>query len=191
MVQPAQLKKIAVFASGTGTNALEIIRHFSGHDSARVRLVLCNRPGAGVIQHALNHDIPLTLFKRRELATTILDDLVRSQIDFIVLAGFLLKIPESVVEAFPDKIINIHPALLPKYGGKGMYGQRVHEAVIAAGDKESGITIHLVNEFYDEGEPVFQATCPVTPDDTPKSLARKVQQLEHQHYPKIIEQLLS
>lgn len=191
MANPAPFKKIAVFASGTGTNALEIIRHFSDHHLARVALVLCNKPGARVIQHALDYNIPLTLFKRRELATAVLDDLLRSQIDFIVLAGFLLKIPENLVEAFPDKIVNIHPALLPKYGGKGMYGQRVHEAVIAAGDTESGITIHLVNEFYDEGETLFQATCPVTPNDTPQSLARKVQQLEHQYYPKIIEQLLS
>ena len=185
------MKRIAIFASGTGTNAAKIIEHFRGNTQIKVALIVCNKPNAGVLNIAANHNIPTLLIEKESFfrGDTYLPQLQTAAIDFIVLAGFLWKVPEQLITAYPNKIINIHPALLPKYGGKGMYGHFVHEAVVAAKESESGITIHFVNERYDEGGIIFQATCKVTPTDTPEEVARKVQVLEHQHYPEVIERL--
>jgi phosphoribosylglycinamide formyltransferase 1 len=187
------LKNIAIFASGTGSNAQKIISHFRNSDKARVTLIVCNKAGAGILNIAEREAIPSILidkelfFKTGEYVTA----LQHAHIDLIVLAGFLWKIPANLVQAFPGHIINIHPALLPKYGGKGMYGHFVHEAVIKAGEKESGITIHYVNEKYDDGAPILQERVIITPEDTPESLAAKVLVLEHQWYPLIVERLLT
>ncbi|MGJ7031204.1 phosphoribosylglycinamide formyltransferase [Niabella hirudinis] len=184
-------KKIAIFASGAGSNARKLIDHFRDHAFASVSLVVCNKPGAGVTQIAATEDIELLLIDRLSLQSEDFPKKLKEKgIDFIVLAGFLLKIPVSLVETFPGHIVNIHPALLPKYGGKGMYGQYVHEAVIAAKEAESGITIHLVDEQYDHGATLFQATCAVSASDTPESLAQKVHFLEHQHFAPVVEKLI-
>jgi phosphoribosylglycinamide formyltransferase-1 len=181
---------LAVFASGAGSNAQKIIEHFNNKKAAaKVSLVVCNKAGAGVLQIAAAAGIPALLIERARFLdgdgyTAELQD---RGIDFIVLAGFLWKVPLSLIEAYPRRIVNIHPALLPKWGGKGMYGSFVHAAVISAAEPESGITIHYVDEHYDHGDTIFQATCPVTPDDTPESLAQKVHLLEHRHYPEVIE----
>ncbi len=187
--KPVQL---AIFASGTGSNARRLIEHFKNSEVAQVALVVSNKPDAGVLEIAREHNIPIHLISRQSFYETeeILDVLKEKSVDFVVLAGFLWLIPAYFVRAFPQKIINIHPALLPKYGGKGMYGMRVHEAVKAAGDAETGITIHYVNEQYDEGNTIFQANCTLTPDDLPADIARKVQLLEHRHFPEIIENLV-
>lgn len=187
------MNNLAIFASGSGTNAENIIRFFRPASKTAVKLVLTNKKDAGVIKRAESLDIPVIIFTREEFYNSdrILEILRNYQIDLIVLAGFLLLVPENLVKAYPNSIINIHPALLPKYGGKGMYGSRVHEAVIHNGEKNSGITIHYVNEKYDDGNIIFQATCPVNTDDTPDSLAEKVHALEYEHFPKIIEQLLT
>ena len=187
-----QTKKIAIFASGAGSNAEKIILHLKNHASIEVCLVVCNKPGAGVLTIASTHQIPTLLIEKERFfrGDAYLPELKQRGIDFIVLAGFLWKIPGVLIEAYPNHIINIHPALLPKYGGKGMYGSKVHEAVLAAGEKESGITIHYVNEHFDEGEPIFQASCAVEAHDTPESLAQKVHALEHRHFPQQIEKLL-
>ena len=184
--------RIAIFASGAGTNAEKIIAHLNHHSSIEVSLVVCNKPGAGVLSIASANGIPTLLIERDHFfrGDTYLPELSAHGINFIVLAGFLWKIPEALIAAYPDRIINIHPALLPKYGGKGMYGMKVHEAVIAAGEKESGITIHYVNEHFDEGKPIFQASCPIEPDETPESLAQKIHMLEHRHFPEVITNLL-
>jgi phosphoribosylglycinamide formyltransferase-1 len=157
-----------------------------------VKLVCANRPGAGVIERAQNNDIEVFIFNREQLYQTgeVLTLLREREIGFIVLAGFLWLVPHPILEAYENKIVNIHPALLPKYGGKGMYGKHVHKAVIEAGDPVSGITIHRVNQKYDEGDILFQATCQVTPEETPDTLANKVHQLEYEHFPKVVEQLL-
>ncbi len=183
---------IAIFASGTGSNAAQIIRHFSGHASVRVGLVVCNKPGAGVLAVAAAHGIPVLLIEKEQFfrGNAYVDELKQYSIDFIVLAGFLWKVPVALIQAYPNRIINIHPALLPKYGGKGMYGMHVHEAVIAAGDKESGITIHYVNERFDEGKHIFQAHCTIDPSDTPESLAQKIHALEHTHFSRVIEKVV-
>ena len=185
--------RIAIFASGAGSNAEKIISHLKNHSSIAVSLVVCNKPGAGVIAIALANKIPVLLIDKEQFfrGDDYLPELGSYGINFIVLAGFLLKIPPALVTAYPNHIINIHPALLPKYGGKGMYGMKVHEAVIAAGEKESGITIHYVNEHFDEGEPIFQASCPIDVTDTPESLAQKIHVLEHRHFPEVVEKLLS
>lgn len=185
--------RLAIFASGTGTNAEKIILHFKIHPYIKVALVVSNKPGAGVLSIARAHGIPELLLEREPFfnGDGYAGYLKNQGINFIVLAGFLWKIPETLIAAYPDKIINIHPALLPNYGGKGMYGNRVHASVIAAGDKESGITIHYVNENFDEGKPIFQAKCLIEEGETADSLAKKIHQLEHVHFPKIIEQLLS
>ncbi|MDP1810519.1 MAG: phosphoribosylglycinamide formyltransferase [Sediminibacterium sp.] len=182
-------KQIAVFASGAGSNAEKIILYFKNHPSIKVKLVVCNKPGAGVISIAQNQGIPVLLIERDPFfrGDSYLPYLKEQGINFIVLAGFLWKIPDALVAAYPKKILNIHPALLPDYGGKGMYGIRVHEAVIAAGVKESGISIHLVDEHFDEGEIIFQAKCTIGENETPQSLAEKVHKLEHRHYPEIVE----
>ncbi len=186
-------KRLAVFASGSGSNAEKIAEYFAANPEVDVTLILSNNPQAGVIARARRFHIPVVLFDRKAFYEThkIIEILQNEGIDLVVLAGFMMLIPEAMVQAFPNKIINIHPALLPKYGGKGMYGHFVHEAVVAAQDLESGITVHFVNERYDEGDIIFQATCPVTSDDTPEEVARKVQILEHQHYPEIVKQVLS
>jgi formyltetrahydrofolate-dependent phosphoribosylglycinamide formyltransferase len=185
--------KIALFASGAGTNAAKIIAHLKNHSYIQVALVVCNKPGAGVIQVATNNNIPVLLIEKERFfrGNAYVDEIKhRSGIDFIVLAGFLWKVPLALIEAYPNRIINIHPALLPKYGGKGMYGMHVHDAVIAAGEKESGITIHYVNERFDEGEHIFQARCEITAEDTPATLAQKIHALEHRYFPMIVEQVV-
>ena len=183
------MKRIAIFASGAGSNARQIIEYFANHAAIQVVLVVCNKPGAGVLNIAAQYDIPTLLIEKQQFfrGNAYMDELKASHINFIILAGFLWKIPSALIQAYANKIINIHPALLPKYGGKGMYGQFVHEAVIAASDKESGITIHKVDELYDHGQTIFQITCPVLPDDTPATLAQRIHALEHQHYPQVIE----
>lgn len=186
------MKRLAVFASGSGTNAENLIRYFRTSPYGRVRLVLSNRPDAYVLKRAQAYDIETIVFHREQLYETgeVLAALEKGNIDFIVLAGFLWLIPSSLLDTYEGRIVNIHPALLPRYGGKGMYGRRVHEAVIASGDEESGISIHYVNPRYDEGDIIFQARCPVTPEDTPESLAEKIHALEYAHYPRVVEDLL-
>lgn len=186
------MKQIAIFASGTGTNSRRIIDHFRHHPDIRVSLIVCNRPGAGVLDIAARENIPQLMLDKEKFfrGNAYVDELREKCIDFLVLAGFLWKIPAALVAAFRGRIINIHPALLPKYGGKGMYGQRVHEAVITAGDLQTGITIHYVDELYDHGQVIFQAVCAVEPTDTPETLAQKVHQLEWAHFPNIIEEVI-
>lgn len=186
-------KHIAIFASGKGSNAQAIIDHFKGHPSIKVALIVTNKKDAGVIQIAKENRIPFDIVSPAELNNEeeLLDMLEIYDIDLIVLAGFLLLIPAFLVKAYPNKIINIHPALLPKYGGKGMYGKHVHEKVLTNKDTESGITIHYVNEHYDEGQYIAQFRCHVEPADTLETLAARIHELEHEHYPKEIEKLLS
>jgi phosphoribosylglycinamide formyltransferase-1 len=186
-------KHIAIFASGRGSNARAIIDYFRDNATIKVALIVTNNKTAGVIQIAKDNRIPFDIISPTELKEeeTLIDLLELYQIDLIVLAGFLLLIPAYLVKAYPNKIINIHPALLPKYGGKGMYGLKVHEAVIANKETETGITVHYVNEKYDDGEYIAQFRCHVEPSDSADSIASKVHQLEHEHYPKVIEKLLS
>lgn len=183
--------RIAIFASGSGSNAQKILEHFKNHAHGEVVLVLTNNPQAYVLQRADNFEIPTHVFTRNEFYQT--EDVVKllknMEVDLIVLAGFLWLVPTSLLKAFPNQIINIHPALLPKYGGKGMYGDNVHKAVLANGETESGITIHFVNEHFDEGEMIHQAKFKIEPGDTLDSIKLKGQQLEHQHFPKVIESL--
>lgn len=183
--------KIALFASGSGSNAENIIRHFSGQPDVEIPLVLSNRTDAFVHERAKKLGIPSFTFSRDEFISgeKIIALLHEYNIDFIVLAGFLLKISTPLLDAFPNSIINIHPALLPKFGGKGMYGQHVHQAVVDAGETQTGITIHYVNEQYDEGNIIFQAICEVLPTDSPEMVAAKVHALEYEHFPKVIEQI--
>jgi phosphoribosylglycinamide formyltransferase 1 len=185
------LKKIAILASGSGSNAEEIMKYFQHSKKGRVVLVGSNKKEAFVLERARKFGVPAFTFNRTELESGVLTKKLREEgIEYIVLAGFLLKIPNQLIQAFPNKIINIHPALLPKYGGKGMYGLNVHEAVKNSGDRETGITIHLVNEHYDEGKIIFQAVVPVDPEDNPEQIAQKVHQLEYKYFPNIIESLL-
>lgn len=184
---------IAIFASGAGSNAQKIIDYFDKKKKAgKVSLIVCNKLGAGVLAIAKANDIDTMLIEKDSFFTkeTYVIELKKRGIDFIVLAGFLWKLPTSLIKAYPNKIVNIHPALLPKYGGKGMYGNKVHEAVIAAGEKESGITIHYVDELYDHGNIIFQATSSIVETETASSLAEKIHLLEHQHYPRVIEEIL-
>lgn len=187
------VQRIAIFASGAGSNAQKIIDFFRGSVQVQVALIVCNKPGAGVLNIAQKEGIPVLLIEKERFfrGDSYLPEFKKAGISFIILAGFLWKVPAALIQAFPNQIVNIHPALLPLYGGKGMYGNHVHAAVIAAGDKESGITIHYVNEQYDDGATIFQARCPVQPGDTPDSLAQRIHALEHAHYPKVIESLLS
>lgn len=185
------MKKIAILASGEGTNAERIIRYFLEKRTAEVALVITNKAQAGVLKRTERLSVPSLVITAQGFAGgEALEVLHRHDIDFIVLAGFLLKVPDAILHDYPNKIVNIHPALLPKFGGKGMYGSRVHEAVIAAGEKQSGITIHYIDEHYDEGNTIFQATCPVMPDDTPDALASRVHQLEYEHFPRVIEAVI-
>ena len=183
------MKRIAIFASGAGSNAKKIIEHFANHTTIQTVLIVCNKPGAGVLQIATEHGLPFLLIEKEEFfrGNGYVDILHNYAIDFLILAGFLWKIPKVLIEAYPQKILNIHPALLPNYGGKGMYGQFVHQAVLEAGDAETGITIHLVDEIYDNGKIIFRATCPVLPTDTAETLAGRIHTLEHNYYPQVIE----
>jgi phosphoribosylglycinamide formyltransferase-1 len=179
---------IAIFASGSGTNAEEIMKFFQRDPDARVSVLLSNNPHAYALQRAKNYNVPSYVFSREQFRNPfeMLGIMTKHQVTHIVLAGFLWLVPDYLIRAFPGKIINIHPALLPKFGGKGMYGMKIHETVKFSGEKETGITIHLVNERYDDGEIIFQANCPVAATDTAEQIARKVHQLEYEHYPKII-----
>ncbi len=181
---------LAVFASGAGSNAQQIINYFKGHAHIKIALVVCNKPGAGVLQIAAAEGITTLLIEKEQFfnGTAYLPQLKENRISFIVLAGFLWKIPQTLINAFPKRIINIHPALLPQYGGKGMYGAHVHTAVIQNGEKESGITIHYVDEQYDNGAIIFQARCPVLSNDVPQSLAQRIHHLEHAYFSKVIEE---
>jgi phosphoribosylglycinamide formyltransferase-1 len=187
------MKRIAIFASGSGSNAEQIAHHFEDRTDVEVSLILTNNPTAGVIQRARKFHIPTVVFDKKLFyeSDRMVELLLNQGIDLVVLAGFMMLIPANLTEAFANRMLNIHPALLPKYGGKGMYGHFVHEAVVEAGEKESGITIHFVNERYDEGQIVFQATCEVLSSDTPDDVARKVQQLEHAHFPSVVDQVVS
>lgn len=186
------MKNIILFASGSGTNVEAIVSYFEGKNLAHAVAIVCNNPEAGVIERAKRLNIPLIQIDRAKFKSEdFLQELQQLQPDLLVLAGFLWKVPEHIVKAFPDKIVNIHPALLPKYGGKGMYGHYVHEAVIANSEKESGITIHYVNEHYDEGNIIVQARCRVEKDDNGDSLAARIHHLEHFFFPRTIEYLLS
>ncbi|SEP45384.1 phosphoribosylglycinamide formyltransferase [Mucilaginibacter sp. AW1-7] len=185
-------KRIAIFASGSGSNAQKIMEYFKRNAEAEVVLILTNNPQAFVLQRADNFEVPSHVFTRHEFFET--DDVIRLlknlQVDLIVLAGFLWLIPASLLKAFPNKIINLHPALLPKYGGKGMYGDHVHKAILDAGEEESGITIHFVNEQFDEGEVIHQSKFKIEPGDNLEMIKFKGQQLEHLHFPKVVEALL-
>lgn len=184
--------RIAILASGSGSNAQRIIERLRGRADARVVLVGCDQPGAGVLGRAWDLGVPSYLFNGRQLKDgAVLRELQGQRIDLVVLAGFMRLIPVEMVRAFPQRIVNIHPALLPSYGGKGMYGAHVHRAVVANGETKSGITIHYVNERYDEGEHLLQAECPVLADDTADTLAERIHALEHEHYPAVVEGLVS
>ena len=186
------MNKIAIFASGSGTNAQNIIEYFKAKETAAVSYILSNKKDAYVLTRAQNYNIPVRAFDRHEFYETdeILNFLTEKGINWIVLAGFLWLVPENIVDSFTNRIINIHPALLPKFGGKGMYGLNVHRAVIENKEKETGITIHYVNKIYDEGNIIFQTKCKVDEADTPESLAEKVHKLEYSYYPEIIEKLI-
>ncbi len=190
-IHPGQVKQVAVFASGAGSNAAKIIEHFRSSSIGRVCLVVCNNPGAGVLTVAEKENVPVLIIERKKFNQDgYLPELRDLSIDLLVLAGFLWKIPPVLINAYPGKIVNIHPALLPKYGGKNMYGKAVHEAVLAAGEKESGITIHYVDEMYDHGATILQVKCDVDNTDTAESLADKIHVLEHSCYARAIEELI-
>ncbi len=200
VIKTYKVTRIAVFASGAGSNAEKIIQNSfslsadttSNNIGYQVALIVCNKPYAGVLQIAAKHDIPYLIIEKERFynGDAYLPELTKAGIQFIVLAGFLWKIPQIIIDAYPRKIINIHPALLPKYGGKGMYGAYVHKAVIQSGEKKSGITIHYVDEYYDNGDIIFKKECDVAKEDTPESLAKKIHKLEHKYYPKVIQNIL-
>jgi formyltetrahydrofolate-dependent phosphoribosylglycinamide formyltransferase len=183
---------IAIFASGAGSNAQKLIDHFRKHTQIKIALIVCNKPGAGVLTIAQKENIPALLIEKEKFfrGNAYVDELKQHKVDFIVLAGFLWKVPVALIHAYPQRIINIHPALLPNYGGKGMYGSFVHTAVIAAKEKESGISIHYVDELYDHGQLIFQARCTIDENDNADSLAQKIHALEHEHYPLIVEKVV-
>lgn len=184
--------RLAIFASGAGSNAEKILEYFAGSHSVHIALIVHNKPGIGVIDIAKRFQVPTLLIDKERFfrGDSYLPILKECHIDMIILAGFLWKIPAALIAAYPQRIINIHPALLPAYGGKGMYGAHVHQAVMANKEPQSGITIHLVDEKYDNGAHLFQATCDIAPEDTPESLAAKVHLLEHQYFPKVIEKYI-
>jgi len=183
------MKRIAIFASGTGSNAQKILAHFQSSNKIEVALIVSNKTNAGVLNFAKEYSVPTLIIEREKFlkGDGYVPELQAAGIDWIILAGFLWKIPPILINQWGKRIINIHPALLPKYGGKGMYGEAVHRAVLAANEKESGITIHYVDEQYDHGATIFQATCPVLPTDLVDNLAEKIHALEHLHYPVVIE----
>ncbi len=183
---------IAIFASGSGSNAENIIQYFQDKPYATVHLILSNNPSAGVLKRAKQYNVPTLTFTKEQLydRSDVVDHLLSKNTHVVVLAGFLWLIPPSIIDKFAPYIVNIHPALLPKYGGKGMYGKHVHEAVLRNNESKSGITIHRVNENYDEGSILRQETCPVKPNDTPNSLAERIKKLEHRYYPEVIEELV-
>ncbi len=184
-------KNVAILASGSGSNAENIIRYFHDNEGICFPVIISNKEDAYVHERARKLGIPSYTFRKNDFENgKVLELLKEQQINFIILAGFLLKVPANLLQAYSNRIINIHPALLPKFGGKGMYGSHVHEAVVAAKEKESGITIHYVNENYDEGQIIFQAKCEVSPTDTPDDVAGKVHALEYEFFPKVIENLL-
>jgi len=186
------MKRIVLFASGSGSNVENIIKYFSNNNEYDFPFIISNRSEAYIHERAKKLKIPSFVFKKDDFENgVVLKFLLEREIDLIVLAGFLLMIPENILKAFPYRIINIHPALLPKFGGKGMYGSRVHEAVVASGEKETGITIHFANENYDEGRIIFQAKCPVLPHDSPDDVAAKVHALEYEHFPRVIGEVAS
>ncbi|HSD15490.1 MAG TPA: phosphoribosylglycinamide formyltransferase [Flavobacterium sp.] len=186
------MKKIVIFASGAGSNAENIIAHFKNSNTANVVAVLTNNASAKVIERAENHGVSAFVFNKTELSDgTVSQKINALQPDLIVLAGFLLMFPKEIIENYPDKVINIHPALLPKYGGKGMYGMKVHQSVLESDDSETGITIHYVNEKYDEGAVIFQATTIVEDCTTAEEIAQKVHELEYKHFPEVIEKLIT
>ena len=184
---------LAIFASGVGSNAKKIIEHFEGNPSIKVVLIICNKPDAGVLDIAKKYKIDTLIIERERFfkGDAYINELKKYRVNKIILAGFLWKVPTALLNEWPSSIINIHPALLPKYGGKGMYGQYVHEAVIANNEKESGISIHYVDEIYDNGAIILQEKCEVTETDTPKTLAKKIHELEHQYYPITIERVIN
>ncbi len=186
------MNNIAIFASGSGTNAENLIRFFRTSQFGDVRVVLTNRSDAGVLDRAQSLNVESLVFTREQFYSSqeVLDLLIERDIEYIALAGFLWLVPAYLLLPFENKIVNIHPALLPKYGGKGLYGSRVHKAVIEAGELESGITIHYVNPEYDEGDIIFQAQCKIDSDESPDSLARKIHELEYEFFPKVVENLL-
>lgn len=185
-------KNLAILASGSGTNAENIAKYFVNNDAVSVKIIISNNADAYVHERAKQLGIPSVTISRKDVMNTdaLLRVLESYKIDFVVLAGYLVRIPDNVTEKYNHKMVNIHPSLLPKFGGKGMYGNRVHEAVIEAKEKESGITIHYTNDKYDEGEVIFQAKCEVKPDDTPDSLAHRIHALEYEYYPRVIEETL-
>jgi phosphoribosylglycinamide formyltransferase-1 len=187
------MKRLAIFASGNGSNAQRIIEYFNHHPHIRPDIVLSNNPRAGVLQRAGTLGVPAVVFTRHEFYDTgyVTDLLAVQNVSHLILAGFLWLVPAPLLHAYAGRIINIHPALLPAYGGKGMYGMKVHQAVIAAGETESGITIHYVNEQYDAGEIIFQARCPVMASDTPETLASRIHELEYRHFPEVIEKVVN
>lgn len=187
-----QKKKIIIFASGAGSNAQKIIDHFKEKQTAEIVLIVSNKPDAGVVEIAKNKNIPVLFIEKNKFRETgYLEEIKKYQPSLLVLAGFLWKVPGILIHHFQNKIVNIHPALLPAYGGKGMYGNAVHSAVISAKEKESGITIHFVDEKYDHGETIFQAKCTLNENETAETLATKIHRLEHEYFAKTIERLLS
>lgn len=183
----------AIFASGSGSNAENLIRYFAGDNRIKIKLVVTNKPQAGVIQRAESLKKSVQIISSdtlRNYCSQFIEFLKTEKVDLIILAGFLLKIPEEMVRAYPNRIINIHPSLLPKYGGKGMYGENVHKAVLAAGEVESGITVHFVNEVYDDGEIILQQKCSVQKADTPETLAYKIHELEYRYFPMAVEEVI-
>ena len=187
------MNKIAIFASGSGTNASRLISYFKSHKNISVELVVCNNDKALVLNKASESGVDTLLISKSELQTSekILSILISKEINFIVLAGFLLKVPEWLIENYTNKIINIHPSLLPKYGGKGMYGHNVHKSVLENSESESGITIHYVNKEYDKGQIIYQAKCRVDKEDTIETLSEKIHKLEYESLPKVVEELLT
>ncbi len=186
------MKRIVIFASGSGTNAENIIKHFNNSAVATVVRVLSNNQHAKVLERAKRVNIKTLFFGKKDfVAENVVLNILKEEADFIVLAGFLWRVPQKIVETFPNKIVNIHPALLPKYGGKGMYGMNVHKAVIENKEKESGITIHYVNENYDEGAIIFQKSVKLDADDTPEDVAKKIHELEYEYFPKVLEEVIS
>jgi len=192
MFTDEQMKNITILASGSGTNAENIIRFFQNREEGQVSLLLSNRLDAYALERAKKLNVPTGTFSRDDIYSSgrVLDLLKEKSTDLIILAGFLWLIPEQIIRAYPNRILNIHPALLPAYGGKGMYGKRVHKAVIDNGEKMSGISIHLVNQEYDSGDIIFQTDCPVYPDDSPETLAGRIHELEYKYFPEIILEYL-